>query len=259
MIKKIINTLWFATIVVCSIIFFQKNFMAPEQGPGYIETMPSEWPALSDKCVKHGVYERTVKIDMRDGQGSGVILDASHILAVAHLESEPYSQETYTITSYKRPYNRYTAHVVEVDYYNDVMLLKFDEPVDLDFKDEIKVKMRVPGNTVVTMGYHPAYTFLHGLLRLPSAACYEGIATGRYYAPGWESHSFVWPGMSGGPVVDDTDGSLIGLNNIVAYQRDMVSDNTLYVRFRHSQHATGAAIARMLDKHNIDFTIIRTF
>jgi S1-C subfamily serine protease len=255
MFKKILKVAWYAAIFSFAIYSVQQKFVSAEES--HIN-FPSKWPDLSPVCLDAGIYQRTVRVGTKYAYGSGLFIDSQHILTVAHLRERSEPKKVYEIQSYITPNVIYKAHAIGIDYYNDLMLLKLEKPIDFKLNGNIKVKMRVPGNTAATMGYHSEYIIMHHAGEtFPVPACYDGITNGSYTAPGWNSESFVWPGMSGGPTIDVADGSLIGLNNKVGFRKEDIKRGIQYVKYLRSQHATGAAIARMLTRHKLDFTLIK--
>ncbi|QDP65984.1 MAG: putative peptidase/serine protease [Prokaryotic dsDNA virus sp.] len=142
-----------------------------------------------------------VKVQGKNGHGSGVLIAPGLILTNRHVADTPGDKTIKFKDGTERP-----AKVVAKSEGSDWAVMKMDDPVD---SDPAKIDCREPefGERVTAMG-NP--------MRLEWVIS-DGVVSSMFDAKKVKLYVFdadIGPGSSGGPVFDD-DGELIGLSTAV--------------------------------------------
>jgi serine protease Do len=176
-----------------------------------LELLKSVSDATSE-LVKR-LSKSVVTISTRMSRGTGIVIDnKGHIVTCNHVLG---GNNRVLVSQKEKTYN---AHIVDLDSYNDLALLKIDkedlEPIEMGNSDFLSTGQFVLA--IANPFNHEQPTATMGIVTSPDSTVrgFRGIAIENIIA----TDAKLNPGFSGGPLVDAT-GKVIGINSAYVWQR----------------------------------------
>lgn len=212
-----------------------------------MEYVPLRYPPEYSGCNFYDIQKRVVEVNGNGNKsGSGIIVSSEYIVTSLHLDVYELESTEFIVKS-DITGKEHKAHFVDTNYVDDITILKFDKPIDIEFEEPFKLADPITGNKVYIMGYSNSYPNKTGSKPL----CFPGRVTGEYTLPFWHSTAFALKGLSGGPVFDITDGETVGLNRALIPKIEYIKGNKYYVSDLDGKHSSPVAISNMLTQYKI--------
>jgi S1-C subfamily serine protease len=193
--------------------------------------------------------EGVVVVSVKRGWGTGFFIEDNLIVTNNHVLEDSILDGSEVYVSTSNSGQVYEVEIVAVDIPSDLVLLKLKDPDNfnkhepktvLEFNDD---PVRV-GDKVFTIG-HPwgkFYTVSQGIVTHLNRRI--DVASPNYYI---QTDAGIYPGNSGGPLVDD-EGEVIGVNNLV------VGENVGSLGFAISADMVQRAIVEMKMKKKVTWS-----